>query len=195
MTERRSASFLPREHGFWVMLAAVLVAAVARRPEALTVWLAALIMLVAAAVGGGLIRRKVRHNGAAQLASAAALAMAGAPVDHVAGIPPGAIAATVGAWATIFVACALVVRATFSRARGHDARARTTTFLSVLIPAIVASAYAVAGAIPHAAATGAAALGCALVALSGPTVKQLKPVGWALASVSAVAALALSLPL
>ena len=104
-------ALVPREHGFWVMLTAVLLCALMQSNTlTLTLVTTAALVALASALAGGVIRRRVRRSGTAQLASAAVLALAGVPVAFVAKLPLSQIAVTTTAWAIVFVASALVVQ-------------------------------------------------------------------------------------
>jgi hypothetical protein len=184
--------FLPREHGFWTMLAAVVLAALLRVPLTLGTVLAAFAVAVVAAIAGGFVRRAIRRSGAAQLVSAAALSFSGIPVELAGGASFDSMARAVGAWVPILVGSALIVRAAFARAaRGNERRAPWLDAIAVALPAVTCAFFVIVGFHAEARAAGAAAAGCAALALAQPTVKQMKRVGLALASLSAVAAFAL----
>ncbi len=184
---------LPREHGFWVMLAAVLLCA-SMQSRALSVALIATVAAVAlmTALAGGTIRRRVRRSNAAQLASAALLAAAGVPVALVGRLPLAQIAATTAAWAVIFVANALVVHASLARAKRRTRRAFGFAALAVGGTVAASIGFALSSRNNAAMATTITAFGLAAIALVAPTTRQLKPVGIALAGVAALAALALA---
>jgi hypothetical protein len=100
--------------------------------------------------------------------------------------------ATALAWVAIFGSSAGLVRACFSRARGHTTTAFRAEGLAVLVTATAALGFLVFG-YPR------QALACAIVCASAlgvaawrPSVKQLKPVGLVLAAMSLVALLAIA---
>lgn len=188
MHERRSPPFWPREHGFWVMAAAVLLGALLRDVTEPWLWLTALATLAVAALAGGLLRRTIRQHGAVQLASAALLALLGLPVDAVAGRELWPSLMTAAAWAAIFVPSALAVRSTFWRAKRDDVRAAGAAAGAVLLPVVAAVGLGLLGYAAEALACALAGFGLGLVALWRPTVKQLRPVGLSLAAIALVAA-------
>lgn len=190
---RRNARLLPREHGFWVMLAAVLLCAL-MQSATLTVPLLLTVAAVAlvTALAGGTIRRRIRKSTAAQLVSAGLLAAAGVPVALVARLPRSQIAVTTLAWAVIFVANALVVHASFARAKRRPRRAFGFAALAVGGTAAASIGFAASSRNDAALATAITAFALASIALVAPTTRQLKPVGIALAGVAALAAFALA---
>lgn len=184
---------LPREHGFWVMLAAVLLCTVMQSHRVTVALLgAAALVALATALAGGTIRRRIRKSNAAQLASATLLAAAGVPVAWVARLPLSQIAVTTLAWAVIFVANALVVHASFARASRRKRRAVALDALSVGTTAVASIGFALSACNDAALATAITAFGLGAIALVAPTTRQLKPVGIALAGVAALAAFALA---
>ncbi len=190
---RRTGGLLPREHGFWVMLAAVLLCALMQsgRPS-LTVVVTALGVALVTALAGGTIRRRIRRSNTAQLASAALLATAGVPVALVARLPLSQIGVTTLAWAVIFVANAMVVHTSFARAKRQYQRALGLAGLSVGTTAAASIGFAVAARNNAALATTLTGFGLAAIALVAPTTRQLKPVGIALAGLATIAAFALA---
>jgi hypothetical protein len=192
VTSSKRPAFLPREHGFWAMLIAVLLAALLRVPLTLRSALAALGVAIIAAIAGGFVRRTIRRSGVAQPVSAAALALAGVPVELAGGASLRSMAAAVFAWVPVLAGSALIVRAAFARAaRGKQHRAAWLDATAVALPAGACAVFVLVGWHAEARAAGAAALGCAALVLTHPTVKQMKRVGLALASLTIVAALAL----
>jgi hypothetical protein len=186
----RVGSWLPREHGFWAMLLAVLGSALLRSPRAAS-FAAAVVVLVASIAAAALIRRAIRRHALAQLAAALTLGTAGLPVDLVAGDELGTAFGRAALWSGVFCASALVVRAAFCRSAGHARRAFLLTGLAVALCAVTAAGFGAAGAAALAMAAGLAATTCAAFALLRPSVKQLKPVGLALAALAAAVGLIL----
>ncbi len=188
----RAFDLLPREHGFWVMLIAALLCAVLQSPR----WELALLVSTASgalgAFGGGIIRRRIRRSGVAQLASAMALGLVGIPAAVVGGVTLQVTIATAAAWIVIFGSSAGLVRACFARARGQATRALAVEALAVALTGAAAAAFWTLD-YPR------QALACALVCLSAlgvaawrPGVKQLKPVGLALAGIALLAVAAIA---
>lgn len=91
---------VPREHGFWVMLGAVVLAAVAEHPS-LAALLAAILVVGGAAMLGSLVHRQVRRQPRLQLASALALATAAAVGFALAERRGHAVAALLGSAAAL----------------------------------------------------------------------------------------------
>jgi len=193
MADRRVGGFLPREHGFWVMLLAPLATSVARHAADPLAWAAGLAVLAAASVAGGLVRHRVRREGAAQIASAALLACSGAPVELAAGAALPALSLLVLAWAAIFVANTLVVRGAFARAARRAARARALDGAAIAVCTTAALGFAFAGASSEALATGLAALVSTALVRTEPSVKQLKQIGLTITALATVAGVLLVL--
>jgi hypothetical protein len=190
---KRKHGLLPREHGFWVMLLAVLATALTHHGNAGAAWLMAASVLVMASLLGGLFARRVRRAGTAQVASAFALAFGGLPVEIAAGAWAPDALLTGLAWAAIFVPSALIVRAAFARAAGRGERAHQLEVCAVGLCLAAAAAFTALGRFPETIATGSAAVMCALLACVQPSVKQMKPVGLTFAGLSAMSALLLAL--
>lgn len=189
----KSQGLVPREHGFWVMLTAVLLCAGMQSPAAgLLLVLTALLVAVVVALAGGTIRRRIRRSNAAQLASATLLAGAGVPVALVGRVPLSQIGSTTLAWAVIFMANALVVHASIARAKRHERRAWGLAALAVGMAAAASIGFAVSARNNAAMATALTGFGLAAIALVAPTARQLKPVGIALAGLATLAAFALA---
>jgi hypothetical protein len=156
--------------------------------------LAALTMLASVALVGGAIHRRVRGNGNAQLAAAVGLAVSGFPVALAGGVSLSRAALTSLAWVVVFLSSALLVRAAFARASTRS------TFDAIWIEAAAIGlaafanfGFSLAGARSQAFAAGLTAVAAAAIAAQRPNVKQLKPVGLALAGLAAVAAFALAI--
>jgi hypothetical protein len=174
------------------MLLAVLLAALLRVPPSVSTLLTGLVVTIVAAIGGGLLRGLVRRSGNAQLASAAALAFAGLPVELAGGATLSSALAAVLAWIAILIGCALVVRAAFARAaRGKARVARRLEVAAVALPALASAIFVLERSNAEAWATGAGAAGCAVLMFLHPTIKQMKRIGIALAGLVTLAAVAL----
>lgn len=190
---RLARSWLPSEHGFWVMLCAALITAIAQgRASARALTAGAVVFLLAIAVGAS-IHRRVRGSGNAQLASAATVSFVGVPIALWAGVPARRAVVTALAWAAVFVAGALVVRGTFARARSAS-RVPPEVFdrTAVLLCSGACVGFFSLGFRDAAWATGLGALCSIALVESHPTVRELKRVGLALAALSAVAAVVLA---
>jgi len=188
-----AAVSVPREHGFWTMLTAVVFAALARSKPSFEQLLVAAAVVAAAILLGGVFARSIRRHGTLQLASAVTLALAGIPIELVGGNPPRSVALTALAWAVVFASSALGVRAAFARA--SRTRRSQAEFLQRGSEAIAFAAtlfFLGVGAIAQATAALVAAAGCVALGVTKPGVKQMKAVGLLLAGVAAIAAGALS---
>jgi hypothetical protein len=114
---------LPREHGFWVMLGAAVLTAVARNWRSPAALIAAAVVVVGAAVVSGAFGATIRKREEQQVASAAALSFSGIPIDLAGGTPLVTAVATALAWAAVFTASAISARASFARA-AHGGRSK-----------------------------------------------------------------------
>ncbi len=184
---------LPREHGFWVMLTAVLLAALIRARFGLTALIATVVVLGVSVLGAAALSRRIRGSGNAQIGSALALAWLGAPVELAAGGTLSGAAAVAVAWMGVFVSSATCVRAAFSRAKGDLARCRMLVAVSVFVPAALGVAFYLSAERDAALASLVAAVGALILGAWAPGVKQLKRVGLSLALVAFLAMLALAL--
>ena len=174
------------------MLLAVLLAALLRVPLTPTTALTAFAVFISAAIAGGFVRRGIRRSGRAQLASAAALALSGVPVELAGGATFRSLAGAVIAWTAILVGSALIVRAAFARAaRGKKRRARWLDATAIALPAVACAVFVLVGWHAEARAAGWATVVCAALGLAHPGVKQMKRVGIALTGLALVAALLL----
>ncbi len=183
---------LPREHGFWVMLGAVLSAAVARNASLPAAWTTALLVLVVAAVIGGALGRRIRRNGRWQLASTAMLAAAGAPVGLVAGEPPATVVLATVAWLAVLLSGSLVVRSVLARSRRDERAQRSAGLAAIVVAAAGASFLGAAGEQRAAlAALGAAGFAVAMLWLA-PTTRDLKRLGLGLGALATLTAVLLS---
>lgn len=175
---------IPREHGFWAMLLTVLVSALLRTPVSVAVAAVALAVLVVGIVFGGRFSSSVRRSSTAQLASSVPLAFSGAPVELAGGALLSSVIATTGAWVVLFASSCLIVRSAFARAGRAGAnpwRSRGLAWLAVVLCIVASVGFYWMGLPVHAGVLLLGALGCALIACWQPSVKQLKPVGIALA--------------
>jgi hypothetical protein len=189
---KKTSDLLPREHGFWAMLGAALLCAVIQAEARPLAWAAALAVLVSGTLLAGVSRRLIRRSGVAQLVSALLLGVAGMPVALAGGVGWTSALKTAIAWMAVFLSSALVVRATFARARrNEEVRAIMLDTSAIAVSAAANIGFALASAPGEALATGVSAIFCALLVFRHPTVKQLKSVGLALAGVALVSALLL----
>lgn len=176
------------------MLVAVLLAALLRAGGTAVACVIAGLSAAAASVIGSQIRSVIRRSGAAQLAAAAALPLVGVPVGLAAKQPIGAVLAMAAAWMAVFVSSALVVRGAFARARCSSSRAAWRLDVAAVGLCVLTSVvFGLLGQRSEAIATATAALGCTLIVLERPSVKQMKPLGVALAALALVVALMLGL--
>ena len=185
--------WLPSEHGFWVMLGAALGSAIVRAHGQRLALLVAAFVAIAAIGGGALSHRLIRKSSAGQLSAAGLLALTGVPVELAAGVSVPSIAWAAVARAVVFVASALVVRATFARcARGGERRSLLLSGASLVLPALSATLLVALGQFVEAGTCVIAGGTCAVFAWSRPSVKQLKPLGLALGGLSLVTAITLT---
>ncbi|HEU5074104.1 MAG TPA: hypothetical protein VFU02_08020 [Polyangiaceae bacterium] len=186
---------LPREHGFWAMLSTVLVTACLRTPLSLPVGVALCVTLAAAVVLAGHFGQQIRRSPQAQLGSSLLLAFAGVPLQVAGAAETSELIATTSVWAVLFFSCSLLVRAAFARtgrAGENPWRARRLTTWALALGGCATAALYAANLPVHAASVALGMLGCAAIAAARPSVKQLKPVGIALAVLIASAGLVLS---
>jgi hypothetical protein len=185
---------LPTEHGFWVMLGAAQASALLRTSGSLfsvVVAVSVVVIIIAAASIG---HRQVRKSSAAQLTAAAALALSSGPVELAGHIPLASVATAAMARVVVFVTSALVVRAAFARAaRAGQRRSRLLCGASLALPALSATFFFSLGRTAEAGTCVIAGAVCSVFAWSAPTVKQLKPLGLALAGLALVTVVTLAL--
>jgi hypothetical protein len=175
------------------MLGAALLTGVVQAQLRASALIVGVMTLAATAFVGGALHRRIRSNATAQLASAAALALSGAPAAVAGGVSVPHAAVTTLAWFVVFVSSALIVRGSFVRASSKSSLDSTWVDTSAIgLAAIANFAFSLAGARGPALAAGLTAIGCAAVAAYRPSVKQLKPVGLALAGLALVAAVVLA---
>jgi hypothetical protein len=190
---KKRTPWLPREHGFWVMLLAMALSAVARNPG----WRASLMALAVvsiAVIAGGQARYQIRRDGRLQFLSALALAGGGLPIELAANGRIGVALSNFAAWSGVFVAFTFSVWACKARSsRVHRARAGTLTFFSVAAPGVAAAAFFFADLRMQAAATLLAAASSAGLGIGRPGAKQLKTVGITLAGCAGIAAALLAM--
>jgi hypothetical protein len=191
-----TADFLPREHGFWTMLGAVVLAALVRSELTAATLLTALGVAALSGVLGGVFRRAVRRHESLQLGSAALIGLAGVPIELVGKVDPASMTLTMLAWSVVFSASALSVRSSFARASRKPrskAKAKALSLGAVVLPLFAATLFGVIGYAAQAVASLVAALGCATLGLARPGIKRMDTVGLSLAGVALLAALALAL--
>jgi hypothetical protein len=185
-------ALVPREHGFWVMLGAALLASLLRADFSVPALAVAAPVVVAAAALGGLTRRHVRREAAAQLGAAALLGLSGVPIERAAGLPTKDTAAVATAWLLIFVSSALVVRAAMARARrGGQRDARFLDRIALSLPLAGAISLAALGRWHVSLALLLGLLGLALLSLLALSVKRMKTIGLSLAGIAVAVAFAL----
>ena len=178
---------VPKEHGFWVMLIAVLIDSVGRADwQAMAVGVAFATGVTAALVGGRL-HRAIRRTPWAQLVSSASLGLLLFPAELAAGNNLRFAAMDALAWSSIFVGCSLAVRATFARAGRRNRSGPWSSIASILIPTgfalgLWALHYPVSARI-----SAVGALGTIGIAIWRPLPKQLKAAGLALGAIVTLA--------
>lgn len=110
---------LPREHGFWTMLAAAQLVSLSKAGLSLSS-LATLTGSVAfVTLGGALAGPRIRRDGNLQVLSSAMLGMSGLPVELASGVPLSSALTTGLTWTVVFIAGALTVRAAFARKKSR----------------------------------------------------------------------------
>jgi hypothetical protein len=186
---RRSAAGLPREHGFWVLLAVSLSTSMVRAralPLALAAALPVALMCVLVAATS---RRFVRRSGWAQLIGAVLLAFAGVPLEALGGVSPGRIGAGAALRAIVFGSSVLLVRAALATS-GKRGRSKSAALYATAgaLAGTGMLAFAAALRVPEAIGCAFAAGSAALLAWCHPTSKQLKPLGLYLAGLTLLAA-------
>lgn len=128
--------WLPREHGFWVMVGAAvlppLLRGALRGAELGAAAGAVLLALLGARVAGSLVVRSEW----AQLASSLGLPWLGVPVALIGGETLRWALAVAGLWSALFVAGSLSVRAALARGRRRHAEARSITMAAVAAGAL-----------------------------------------------------------
>jgi hypothetical protein len=178
---------LPDEHGFWIMLGAAQASALLRTGGGSLSVVVAVSVVGAAILAASSNHRRIRKSSAAQLAASAALALSSVPVEIAGALPLSTVASAGLSRSAVFVASALVVRATFAgAARGGQRRSLLLSGVSLTIPALSAALLFALGWIMEAGTCVIAGAVCAVFAWSRPTVKQLKPLGLALAGLTVV---------
>lgn len=154
----------------------------------------ALVMTAVGVLGGGALHRRIRKSETAQLGAAAALSVVGAPVSWLGGVPVSAVVAGVLAWSSIFVASALLVRATFARsARSPGRRPLALSVSALTLVVAMGILLAASGQWPESSACAVASVGCAALSCVRFRTKQLKHLGLALAAILLGATLAFAL--
>lgn len=181
---------LPREHGFWVMTSAVVVTSLARGRFSASALLVLAVTLPLATLGAALIGRRIRKNRNYQLLAAVALPVVGIPIELAGGVGVASVLATALAWASVFLASALVVRSAFERSRPKGSPAALEGG-ALAVVAIGGLGFACLGLVHQAVALGVSFVVLFVLVSRHPTVKQLRTLGLALAGVAAGAAIAL----
>jgi hypothetical protein len=140
-----------------------------------------LVMAVLLALGAALTGRWVRRSLALQLLSSAGLAVAGVPLEVMAGVSMHVVAAAALARLAVFVASVLVARGALA-ATAKAGRRKSQHFyaLAAAISALAAVALSAKGEVPDAIGCAVATASMPVFALLRPTAKDLKPLGLAL---------------
>ncbi len=189
---RRFSERVPREHGFWVMLSAVVIAAFLRNPGWGAIFVALTMTLGAAWIGGEL-RARVRRDGRLQLASSVVLAAAGIPVELAGGARGSDALANALAWMVVFGTLALCVWACTARSsRTRRPQVAALTLLTFFVPLAGAAAFAFAGRRAPALATMLVAIASVAFAVWQPGAKQMRAIGLSLAGTTAFVGLVLA---
>lgn len=187
----RAGLQIPHEHGFWVMLAAVVLAALLAQPTVASL-LTAVVVVAGAALLGSLVHMRIRRQPWLQLASALALAAAGAPVELMARTPLVDVAYDAAAWAAVFVGFTLSVWACTARnSRVRRRQVGALTACAVLAPLAGAVALELAERRGHALAALFGAAASSVFAIWRPGSKQMKAIGFTLAGCALIVALIL----
>jgi hypothetical protein len=185
---------LPNEHGFWTMLAASVLGALFRTGLSWTSIAAAEVALTVTVLLAGIVHRRIRAQNWVQMLAIAALSLVGAAVELFGSVPLPTIVAGIIARTTIFLACALLVRAAFARSnRSRQERARNFDIGAISLPLGAGVGFALSGYTGEARACLLAGIVAIPIALGRATSKQLKPLGIALAVITLATAIVLSL--
>lgn len=184
---------VPREHGFWVMLSAVVVAAFVRNPGFFAAFVALATMLGAAWIGGE-VRARIRREERLQLASACVLAVAGIPVELAGGARLGGALANAVAWVVVFGTFTLSVWACTARSsRVRREQVPMLTLLTLFFPLSAAVLFALVELRAQALAAMLGALTAVVFAIWRPGAKQMKAMGLSLAGAATFVALVLAI--
>ena len=105
---------LPREHGFWTMLAAAVFVAAGRSQPSAALLLAATATVTMAVLSGAALATSIRRRASLQVGSAGALSLVGIPIELAGGSEPASTVLTSLALAVVFTSSALCVRASFA---------------------------------------------------------------------------------
>ncbi len=186
-----SPSWLPREHGFWVMLTAATLTALVETSFSGAALLTALVVVVAALALARPLSRVVRRQTAAQLGFSLLLGLAGLPISLAGGLGLAGSVATACVWSAVFLAGGLNVRAVFERGRRRQRRALGFDGAAVLVCAAGAGVCFALGVEAHALALALGGLGSAGIALARPTPRRTRAVGLTLTAVVTVVGVAL----
>lgn len=191
---RRAKGFrLPREHGFWTMLVAAWLCVLLDARFSGRAWLPLAAVTPLAVLAAGFTGRAVRKSDRLQVLSAAVLGAVVVPLELAAGVPAPAALMTGTVWTIVFVASALLVRGAFERSRRRRRPWALWDPAALAMTALTAAGFAWAGRSREALALGAALTGLVLVSTRRPTVKQMKPVGLALAGIAGAVLVVLAL--
>ncbi len=183
---------MPREHGFWVMLAAVVLSSAGSSGwQASAVGVALLSGVVAIGVAA-FIHKMIRKAEWAQLLSSPVLAVLIAPAELLSGLPTLVVIYSVAAWASLFTASSLTVRAAFARSRKRQAtgKAHLLSAVSIALPALATLLLYLAEQEEAMRITIVGTIGMSAMAIWRPTAKRLQATGMALAFVVLTALLA-----
>lgn len=169
---------VPREHGFWVMLAAVLVSSLLRAGMALPSVAVAVVVTTSIVIVAGALHKQVRKSSNAQLASTLALALAGAPIEAAAGLGFSDIAGATAARLLVFSTGLFVVRAALARSSRLGAgRSKLFQLAAVLLPLAGVALFGLLGGSGEALACVLATVFAVFAAAWRPNAKKLKPLG------------------
>ncbi len=174
------ARAVPREHGFWVMLAVVLLSAcirVSASPAALAL---AFAIATGAVIVAGRVGRLLRKRPELQATASLVLAASGWPVLLVGGESAPEASLFSGAFGVLFLAGAFAVQAVLDRARKRPERAAVAAAASIALPAIASAGFLM---VSLSTAAGVALTGIYALFLFAwqPAAKKLKTIGWTLA--------------
>lgn len=175
------------------MLAAVVLTALLRSEPSVAVSVTAIAVTAAAILAGGYLSRRIRRSERLQLGSAAAIPLVGVPIEVAGGLAVESIAVTAVAWAVVFTASALDVRASLARtSRTRRDEAARLQLGAIALPLAATALFALTGFVAHAAATLVATCGSAVLAIARPGAKHLRAVGLSLAGIAALSVVALA---
>lgn len=181
---------MPREHGFWVMLAAAMISAAGRSQWQLASIAVTLLAGLVALFFAALIHKSIRRVEWAQLFASTMLALLIVPGQALSGIPAMQVSCNVAGWAALFTGSSLAVRSVFARAKRRRELSIALGLASVLVPAGVGlGLYLLKEEAPMRVALVGSS-GMLIIALWRPLPKQLKKTGLALALIVLLALVA-----